>query len=112
MNIAVMPLAECAPLLLTPDMKPPRFDTCRARYISSLSERITPRSSSSGIVASAITRLPRVCSMLICEVFLSVAKFDSRKKLLDRPGTAATIQWHAACVALPVRFWPAASPVV
>jgi hypothetical protein len=40
MKIAVMPLAECAPLLLTPDMKPPRFDTCRARYISRESERM------------------------------------------------------------------------
>jgi hypothetical protein len=79
MNIAVMPLAECAPLLLTPDMKPPRFETCRARNISSESERITRLSSSLGIVASATTRLPRVCSMLTCELFLSVAKFDSRK---------------------------------
>ena len=38
MNIAVMPLAEWAPLLLTPDMKPPRLETWRARYISSLLE--------------------------------------------------------------------------
>src|SRR3954449_3651994 len=31
MNIAVMPLAECEPLLFTPDMKPPRLLTWRAR---------------------------------------------------------------------------------
>ena len=30
----MIPFAEWAPLLLTPDMNPPRFDTCRARYIS------------------------------------------------------------------------------
>ena len=36
--------------------------------------------SSAGIVASATTRLPRVRSMFTCEHFLSVAKFDSRKK--------------------------------
>ena len=34
MKIAVMPLAEWAPLLLTPDMNPPRFETWRARNIS------------------------------------------------------------------------------
>jgi hypothetical protein len=60
-------------------MKPPRFDTWRARYISALLECMTDRNSASGIVASATTRLPRVCSMLTCEDFLSVAKFDSRK---------------------------------
>ncbi len=30
------------------------------------------------IIASAVTRLPRVRMMLICDAFLSVAKFDSR----------------------------------
>ena len=79
MKIAVMPLAECAPLLLTPDMKPPRFDTWRARNISSVSERMMRWTSSFGMRASATTRLPRVCSMFTCELFLSVAKFDSRK---------------------------------
>jgi hypothetical protein len=78
MNIAVIPFAECAPLLLTPDMNPPRFDTCRARYMSSVFERMICSNSSFGTVASAITRLPRVWSMLTCELFLSVAKFDSR----------------------------------
>ncbi len=34
--------------------------------------------SSAGTVASATTRLPRVRSMFTCELFLSVAKFDSR----------------------------------
>src|SRR3954452_11746541 len=111
MNIAVMPLAECAPLLLTPDMKPPRLDTWRARYMSSEFERITDRKRASGIVASATTRLPRVCSMLTCEDFLSVAKLDSRKNC-SIPGYSWMIQLQAACVALPVRFWPAASPVV
>src|SRR5437764_16740 len=66
MNIAVMPLAECAPLLLTPDMKPPRLETWRARYISCESERMMRWKSSLGIVASAMTRLPRVRSMLTC----------------------------------------------
>ena len=80
MNIAVMPLAEWAPLLLTPDMKPPRLETWRARYISSELEFMTSLNSASGIVASATTRLPRVWSMLTCELFLSVAKLDSRKK--------------------------------
>src|SRR4051795_11392128 len=79
MNIAVIPFAECAPLLLTPDMKPPRLDTWRARYISSVLEFMTERNSASGMVASATTRLPRVRSMFTCEDFLSVAKFDSRK---------------------------------
>jgi hypothetical protein len=32
MNIAVMPFAEWAPLLFTPDMNPPRFDTWRAEH--------------------------------------------------------------------------------
>ena len=80
MNIAVIPLAEWAPLLLTPDMKPPRLETWRARYMTSLLERITLWKSASGIVASATTRLPRVWSMFTCELFLSVAKLDSRKK--------------------------------
>ena len=60
-------------------MNPPRFDTWRARNISSVSERMMRSISSFGIVASATTRLPRVRSMLTCELFLSVAKFDSRK---------------------------------
>ena len=79
MNIAVMPLAEWAPLLLTPDMKPPRFETCRALNIRSVSERMIRLTRSFGITASATTRLPRVCSMFTWELFLSVAKFDSRK---------------------------------
>ena len=86
MNIAVMPLAECAPLLLTPDMKPPRFDTCRARNITSVVVRMCFSTSSLGSVHSATTRLPRVRSMLTCELFLSVAKFDSRKKCWMSPG--------------------------
>src|SRR5919202_4289367 len=81
MNIAVIPFAEWAPLLLTPDMKPPRFETWRARYIRAVFERMTRSNSSFGIVASAMTRLPRVWSMFTDELFLSVAKFDSRKKL-------------------------------
>ena len=67
--------------------------------------------SASGITASATTRLPRVRSMLICELFLSVAKLPSRKKR-SMSGYCSTIQWQAAWVALPVMFWPAASPVV
>ena len=63
------------------------------------------------MVASATTRLPRVCRMLTCELFLSVAKLDSRK-YCSIAGYCSTIQWQAACVALPVRFCPAASPVV
>ena len=66
-------------MLFTPDMKPPRLETCRARNIRSVLERITRWTTSSGMVASATTRLPRVCSMLTWELFLSVAKFDSRK---------------------------------
>src|SRR3954453_14414857 len=111
MNIAVMPLAEWAPLLLTPDMKPPRLETWRARYIRRESERMIFWKSSLGTVASATTRLPRVLSMLTCELFLSVAKFDSRKKR-SIGGQCSVIHLQAACVALPVRFWPAASPVV
>jgi hypothetical protein len=79
MNIAVMPFAEWAPLLLTPDMKPPRFATSRARNSTSLLACITASSSAPGSTASATTRLPRVRSMLTWELFLSVAKFDSRK---------------------------------
>src|SRR4051795_12780086 len=111
MKIAVMPLAECAPLLLTPDMKPPRLDTSRARNITSVDEFMTDSNSAFGIVASATTRLPRVCSMLTCELFLSVAKLDSRKKC-SMLGHLPAIHAQAAAVALPVRFWPAASPVV
>src|SRR4051794_38261802 len=98
MNIAVMPLAECAPLLLTPDMNPPRLDTCRARYIRSVLECMISRNSASGMVASATTRLPRVRSMLTCEDFLSVAKFDSRKKRSMGIGELATIHAQAAAV--------------
>src|SRR4051794_12860727 len=57
MNIAVMPLAECAPLLLTPDMKPPRLATSRARKRMSPLACIIPCSSASGSTASA-TALP------------------------------------------------------
>ena len=86
MNIAVIPLAEWAPLLLTPDMKPPRFDTCRARNITSVVVRMCFCTSSFESVHSATTRLPRVRSMFTWELFLSVAKFDSRKKCLIAPG--------------------------
>ena len=78
MKIAVMPFAECEPLLLTPDMKPPSVDTCRARKSRFVSACICSSTSAAGSVASATTRLPRVWSMLTCELFLSVAKFDSR----------------------------------
>src|SRR5919112_6112108 len=97
MNIAVMPLAEWAPLLLTPDMKPPRLETCLARYMTSELERMTSRKSASGTVASATTRLPRVCSMFTCELFLSVAKLDSRKKR-SIPGARLAQQLHPAVV--------------
>src|SRR2546423_15588661 len=100
MNIAVIPLAECAPLLLTPDMKPPRLETWRARYISRESERMILWNSSLGIVASATTRLPRVRSMLTCELFLSVAKFDSRKKC-SIGGQCSVIHFAAPAVAFP-----------
>ena len=72
---------------------------------------MTSSISASGIIASATTRLPRVRSMLTCELFLSVAKLASRKNW-SMSGYCSTIQWQAACVALPVMFWPAASPVV
>jgi hypothetical protein len=49
--------------------------------------------------------------MFTWELFLSVAKFDSRKKR-SIAGWFSTIHLQAAWVALPVRFWPAASPVV
>src|SRR3954469_24923966 len=101
MNIAVMPFAECAPLLLTPDMKPPRLETWRARYMSRESERMMRWKSSFGIVASATTRLQGVPSMFTCEDFLSVAKLDSRK-ICWIDGFCSTIHLHAANVALPV----------
>src|SRR3954465_5767025 len=63
MNSAVIPLAEWAPLLFTPDMKPPRFDTWRARNISSVSERMIRLTTPAGMVPSPTTRLPRVRSM-------------------------------------------------
>jgi hypothetical protein len=74
-----MPFAEWAPLLFTPDMNPPRFDTSRARQSRSVSACMSSLMRSRGTVASATTRLPRVRSMLTWELFLSVAKFDSRK---------------------------------
>ena len=92
-------------------MKPPRLETWRARYISAELEFMTSLNSASGMTASATTRLPRVRSMLICELFLSVAKLPSRKNW-SMSGYCSRIQWQAACVALPVMFWPAASPVV
>jgi hypothetical protein len=46
--------------------------------------------------------------MFTCDVFLSVAKFDSRNHW-SMSGYCRAIHWQAACVALPVRFWPAAS---
>src|SRR4051795_12394046 len=98
MNIAVIPLAECAQLLLTPDMKPPRFDTCLARYIRSVLERMISWTRSLGITASAMTRLPRVFSMFTCELFLSVAKLDSRKNRSIVELWSA-IHAHAAAVA-------------
>jgi hypothetical protein len=42
-------------------------------------DRITRSITAFVMTASATTRLPRVCSMFTCELFLSVAKFDSRK---------------------------------
>ena len=82
MKRAAIPLAEWAPLLLTPAMKPPRFDTCRARNSFSALVCMCSSISAAGSVASATTRLPRVRRMLTCELFLSVAKFDSSKKSL------------------------------
>jgi hypothetical protein len=70
---------------------------------------MTLRRSASGIVASATMRLPRVRRTLIWEAFLSVAKLDSRK-WCSIPGYWDWIHRHASWVALPVRFWPAASP--
>ncbi len=49
--------------------------------------------------------------MLICELFLSVARLDSRENCRI-PGYLARIQAHADAVALPAMFCPAASPVV
>jgi hypothetical protein len=77
----------------------------------SVLERMIPWTRSFGMTASATTRLPRVFSMCTWELFLSVAKLDSRKKR-SMVGLVWAIQAHAAAVALPVRFWPAASPVV
>ena len=63
------------------------------------------------MTASATTRLPRVSSMFSCECFLSVSMLpDSR--YFAPPGWWAAIHSQAASVALPVMFWPAASPVV
>src|SRR5215207_1194591 len=62
MNIAVMPLAECAPLLLTPDMKPPGLLTWRARKSIALVVCMIRSISALGMTASAMTRLPRVRS--------------------------------------------------
>ena len=86
MNTAVMPLAECEPLLIAPDIMPPWLETMRASNSCWLEARITFCSSASGIVASAITRLPRVLRLLIWEAFLSVAMFASRKKRSTSPG--------------------------
>ena len=70
------------------------------------------RRSASGIVHSAITRLPRVCRMLICDGFLSVSMLPLSEKFRISPGKFAVIHSQAAFVALPHMFWPAASPVV
>ena len=51
----------------------PAIDACRERMIVQASTPISSRSSRSGIVASATTRLPRVSSMLMRECFLSVS---------------------------------------
>ena len=62
------------------------MEVWRALNISSVSERITLFIRSLGITASATTRLPRVLSTLTWEVFLSVAKLDSRKNC-SMPGS-------------------------
>lgn len=86
-NRAAIPLAERLPLLLTPAIRPPRFETCRIRNMCSGVVCISPQLSSGGIAASAVMRLPRVARMLTCELFLSVAKLDSRQNA-GRPGNA------------------------
>src|SRR3712207_7542340 len=60
--------------------RPPRSTLFPYTTLFRSSDRMIRWNSSFGIVASATTRLPRVFSMFTCELFLSVAKFDSRKR--------------------------------
>ena len=76
-----------------------------------VSTRISRCSTSFLITASATTRRPRVRSVLIAECFLSVSMLPD-SMYFGRAGCVAWIHSQAACVALPVMFWPAASPVV
>ena len=63
------------------------------------------------MVASATTRFPRVRRTFIWECFLSVS-IAPESTYLGCPGWFAAIHSHAAEVARPTMFWPAASPVV
>ena len=77
MNIAVMALAECSPLLFTRQDRadvgnPVVIEELFGHHAHILNQYIA------GTIASAVTRLPRVRMILTCDAFLSVAKFDSK----------------------------------
>src|ERR1044072_3085999 len=78
MKMAVIAFAECAPLLLAPLRMEPTLEICEWYTSASGSTRIRWISTSRLMMASAVTRLPRVRMMLICDAFLSVAKLLSR----------------------------------
>jgi len=63
------------------------------------------------MVASAVTRFPLVCNVLILEYFLSVSILPDREWRCIAEWFCK-IQWQATKVALLTMFCPAASPVV
>ena len=98
-------------LFAEPTMNAPAFEICRTRNKSAVVTPISRSIISALIVISAITRLPRVSSVLIPECFLSVSMLPERM-YQGRSGWVSTIHSQAASVALPTMFCPAASPVV
>ena len=94
-----------------PAISEPAFEICRARNRVFVSTRMRRSSTSFLITASATTRRPRVRSVLIAECFLSVSMLPE-SMYFGCAGWVSRIHSQAANVALPVMFWPAASPVV
>ena len=83
----------------------------RARNRAEVSTRMTRLSTSAGMTISAITRRPRERMRFIAECFLSVSVAPD-SMYSGCSGWASRSHSQAAWVALPVMFWPAASPVV
>ena len=107
MNIAVMPLAEWAPLLLTPDMKPPRLETC-ARAVHQLAcsscmtlleQRVRDRRLGDHALAARVQHVDLRALLVGGEV-------ATRGRSCSMRGSCSRIHGRPPAVALPVMFWP------